>query len=74
MVGDMCSILRVTLILTIMRYLCGSFHFFVIFVYNVNSCVVGGRIARNLFYFILYLVYCMCLYIFLQLFVRRIVP
>ena len=45
----------------------------------VNSCVVGGRIARNLlffffFFFFLNLVHCMCLYIFLQLFVRRIVP
>ena len=36
----------------------------------VNSRVVGGRMARNQFYF----VHCMCLYIFLQLFVRRIVP
>ena len=36
----------------------------------VNSCVVGGRIGRNLFH----LVHCMCLDIFLQLFVRRIVP
>ena len=30
----------------------------------------GGRMARNLFHF----VHCMCLDIFLQLFVRRIVP
>ena len=36
----------------------------------VNSYVLGGRMARNLFYF----VHCMCLYICLQLFVRRIVP
>ena len=36
----------------------------------VNYCVVGCRMAQNLFYF----VHCMCLYIFLQLFVRRIVP
>ena len=36
----------------------------------VNSCMDGGHMARNLFYF----VHCICLCIFLQLFVQRIVP
>ena len=36
----------------------------------VNSCVVGSHMAQNLFYF----VHCICLCIFLQLFVWRIVP
>ena len=43
---------------------------FIYWVMYVNSCVIGGRMAWNLFHF----VHCMRLYIFLQLFVRRIVP
>ena len=44
--------------------------YFSLLVASSFSCVVGGRMAWNLCYF----VHCMCLYIFLQLFLRRIVP